>query len=179
MLFTIAANELTDECRKHVSPSALDDNRTKLDFTYKNCTKINYFAMSSYEPETNESNNVIPCKYSKKETKSFSPSSNLCFHKKVWLKLLTSWYSSFRLCVCMYICHCWFVKRENFLFQPTAIKITMRVPEWSSFCLKRTSCLRQYNNAFLKDLRQLLAVRYAWWLHRNLTQHLNWAKHYR
>lgn len=51
--------------------TALDDNRTKLDFTQKNCTKINHFAVDRYQPDprdsTNESNNAIPCKYSKEE----------------------------------------------------------------------------------------------------------------
>lgn len=44
-----------------------DDNRTKPDFTQKNCSKINYFSMEKYQPDprdsTNESNHVIPCEY--------------------------------------------------------------------------------------------------------------------
>lgn len=46
--------------------SALDDNRTKADFTHKNCSKINYFAVDKYATDprdSHESNDMIPCKY--------------------------------------------------------------------------------------------------------------------
>ena len=47
--------------------SALDDNRTKTDFTHKNCTRIDYFDVDKYQPDprdsTNDSTNVIPCEY--------------------------------------------------------------------------------------------------------------------
>lgn len=46
---------------------ALDDNRSKLDFTYKNCSRIDFFAVEKYQPDTrdstDESTNVIPCEY--------------------------------------------------------------------------------------------------------------------
>lgn len=47
--------------------AALDDNRTKTDFTHKNCTRIDYFDVDKYQPDprdsTNDSTNVIPCEY--------------------------------------------------------------------------------------------------------------------
>lgn len=45
---------------------ALDDNRTKLDFNYKNCSQIDYFAVDYYQPDPRDSvepHNVIPCEY--------------------------------------------------------------------------------------------------------------------
>lgn len=46
-------------------PSALDDSRAKLDFTHKNCTKINYLYnyQSDSRDTTSDSNHVIPCEY--------------------------------------------------------------------------------------------------------------------
>lgn len=45
----------------------LEDNRTKTDFAHKNCTRIDYFDTEQYQHDprdsTNESTNVIPCKY--------------------------------------------------------------------------------------------------------------------
>ena len=50
-----------------LSLQALDDNRTKTDFTHKNCTRIDYFDVDKYQSDprdsTNDSANVIPCKY--------------------------------------------------------------------------------------------------------------------
>lgn len=49
--------------KKQKNLEALDDNRTKLDFTYKNCSRIDY--LHNYQPDlrdsTSDSNNVIPC----------------------------------------------------------------------------------------------------------------------
>lgn len=73
--------------------AALDDNRTKPDFTHKNCTKINHFAVEKYQPDprdsTNESNNVIPCKYSEEKFfKHFlSAHNNLCHAMKKFARL--------------------------------------------------------------------------------------------
>jgi len=46
--------------------TALNDNRTKMDFNHRNCTKIDHFGVEKYQPDprdpSNDSTNVIPCK---------------------------------------------------------------------------------------------------------------------
>lgn len=73
LIFSVGTKRRTTN--EHCGTAALDDNRTKLDFTHKNCTKINHFALDKYQPDPRdssyESNNVIPCKYLNK-TSSFS-----------------------------------------------------------------------------------------------------------